>query len=73
MSHTLRITHEYDDGHAVTTERPQPGDAKVEHDRLAARWKAAGWPFERDSARLTLTRVRNIDYWCRETVAHIPD
>lgn len=75
MTHTLRITREFDDGHTVTTfDREQPGDARTEHDRLAARWKAAGYDYQRYADLLTLTHVRDVDgdLVIRETVTHIP-
>lgn len=56
-SHHLVITTTFGDGHESTwTYYNQPGTAKEAHDNLAARWKAAGYEFDRDKAALKLSR-----------------
>lgn len=56
MRHQLAVTTTFDDGHTATWTYDQPGTADDAHDRLAARWKAAGATFERDRKALRLTR-----------------
>lgn len=56
MRHQLHIETTFDDGHVRTWDYEQPGSAADAHAALAARWKSAGYTFERDRKALQLTR-----------------
>lgn len=75
LLHTLHVETRFDDGHVRTWATDQPGPATDAHAALAARWKAAGYDFDRDPAALTLTRhipdlERGGPY--AEVITHIP-
>lgn len=56
-THHVVVITTFEDGHVSNwTYYNRPGAAKEAHDRLAARWKAAGYEFNRDRAALTLSR-----------------
>lgn len=69
-AHALAVTRTWDDGHAETWTTEQPGPADEAHDRLAKRWREAGYDFERDKAGLSLVRRRAEPAPHTETVTH---